>query len=125
LKYEVTIPIPPSVNQLYRNVAGKGRASTRKYRQWKADVTWLLINELPKLVAPVKIGVTIKGGTGFRRNSDISNRIKATEDALVAAGRLEDDNVQHVTEVRARYFPPEGKERATCILSIIDSAEGE
>ena len=121
MKYEVEIPIPPSTNSLYTNVAGKGRKKTSKYKYWLKDTLWTLKAEVPVLIPPVKLGVTIYGGKGFRMDSDISNRMKAVEDALVSTGRLEDDNVKFVTECRQRYVEGEGE--AKCILSIIDMRE--
>ncbi len=118
MKIEVEIPIPPSTNQLYRNVTGKGRVKTSKYKYWLKDTLWTLKAAVPVLVPPVKLVVTIHGGKGFSTASDISNRMKAVEDALVSTGRLEDDTVKSVTECRQRYVEGEGK--AKCILSIVD-----
>ena len=123
MKYEISIPIPPSTNKLYRNVSRKGRVKTTQYKSWLSEALWLLKSGLPTLTPPVKLGVTIYGGKGFSVDSDISNRMKAAEDALVAAGRLENDNVKFVIECRQRYFPPEKGDYARCVLTIVDEGE--
>ena len=123
MRWELEVPIPPSTNQLYRNVSRKGRVKTTKYKAWLKEALWVIKAGIPVLEPPVQVGVTIYGGKGFSVQSDISNRVKALEDALVETGRIPDDNVQFVTECRQRYFS--GNERARCVLTVVDSREGE
>ena len=123
MKYEVEIPVPPSTNHLYASQA-KRRIKTRPYKSWLKEATWVLKAALPVLEPPIKLGITIYGGKGFSIRSDISNRMKAPEDALVKSGRLEDDTVQFVHECRQRYFVPQGTDDvARCVLTIVDQRE--
>ena len=90
------IPVPPSTNALYRNVAGKGRVRTERYVTWANAAGWLIQAQRPDRV-PGRICLDISVQRQ-RANSDISNRIKAVEDLLVALGVIDDDkNVDQVT----------------------------
>lgn len=85
----VRLPVPPSVNAMYRNVPGVGRVKTSDYRSWiKHAGTLLNISRpIPFGKARVQLGIFIPTKT----KGDISNRIKATEDLLVAHKIIEDD----------------------------------
>lgn len=87
---------PPSVNALFFNKKdGKGRGKTLAYRNWcifanielRAQTHWHV---------PGKVTVTVRVG-GSRADAD--NLLKAALDALVKAGRIEDD--RNVIEARA------------------------
>ena len=123
MKYEVEIPMPPSTNHLYAN-RRRGRHRTPKYTAWMEEAIWTIKAAIPILEPPIKIGITIYGGKGFSIQSDVSNRMKAPEDALVKSGRLEDDTVQFVHECRQRYFVPQGTDDvARCVLTIVDQRD--
>lgn len=77
---------PPSVNSLFHNRA-KGRGKTLAYRNWRAFADREL-REQPSWHVPGKIKVVIRVG-GSRADAD--NLCKAPLDALVAAGRIQDD----------------------------------
>ena len=85
---------PPSVNSLFHNRA-KGRGKTLVYRTWRAAADAELRAQ-PSWHVPGKVAVKIIVGTN---RGDVDNRIKATLDALVGAGRIEDD--KHVAYVSA------------------------
>lgn len=106
------IPIPPSTNGLYVSFTNpKTKRPVRKpsvrHNAFIREADTMLAIQRPKPVAaPVEIVVTIYGGKGFSIQGDISNRIKAAEDAIVRAGIIPDDNVQTVHRVTAQYVPP-------------------
>jgi crossover junction endodeoxyribonuclease RusA len=87
---KLLLPLPPSVNAMYRNVAGVGRVKTHEYRAWlkKADA-YLLMQKRELLPLNGQIIVAIKVPKGTR--GDISNRIKAAEDFLVSRQITGDD----------------------------------
>ena len=87
----VTIQLPPSVNELYTNVYGRGRVKTTLYRNWQKQVVPYLTLALHKFgKQEVQIQYHFELGTSFK--GDLSNRIKAIEDALVQAQIIDDDN---------------------------------
>lgn len=96
-----TLPVPPSVNQLFRNVPGKGRVKTRVYDDWQGHALTSL--RLQK-IAPLKGQVVVLFGVErSSRSADIDNRIKAMLDALVKAKIIQDDN--QVTAFAAAWLP--------------------
>ena len=96
---ELTIPCPPSVNSIYRNVAGKGRVKTARYRTWAvAAGNELLAQRRRHISGPVLIDITCERK---RSNEDVDNKIKAAVDLLVEMQIIDDD--RNVQEVRARW----------------------
>ncbi len=43
----ITLPLPPSVNALYRNVAKRGRVKTERYNTWLQAAGWALKEQKP------------------------------------------------------------------------------
>ena len=97
----VAVPVPPSVNNLFINVGGRGRVPSREYTAWKRLAQPLVRAKLPPPPAyPVEVNYLIRPGKGWRVNADVANREKGLTDALVAAGVLPDDDQRYVTGVR-------------------------
>jgi crossover junction endodeoxyribonuclease RusA len=85
------LPLPPSVNALYRNVPGRGRAKTQAYRTWENAAGWEVRAQAPQPIAgPVVMRLTFQWPD--RRRRDVSNYVKATEDLLVEHKLIEDDS---------------------------------
>lgn len=78
----LTLPMPPSVNTLYRNVPGRGRVKTARYRTWEAAAKASFLAQ--------RRGVTAVPGhfkahlifDDTKRRGDIDNRAKAIFDFL-------------------------------------------
>lgn len=77
---QVTVPMPPSVNAMYVNVYGKGRRKSGKYDKWQ-KLCYPMLAQLGTVDGEVFIEYLFNLGTSFR--GDLSNLIKAPEDALV------------------------------------------
>jgi crossover junction endodeoxyribonuclease RusA len=93
------LPLPPSVNALYRNVRGKGRVKTKHYRTWLKAAGWEIIAQkgrMAKIMGPVQVTIyAVKPKRGRRR--DLDNLTKALLDLMVAHEIIEDDsNVQSI-----------------------------
>lgn len=88
---------PPSVNSLFHNRA-KGRGKTLDYRNWRTEADRELRAQRSWHV-PGKVEVRIWLAATTRGDAD--NRIKAALDALVNAGRIEDD--RNVVKVSAEF----------------------
>lgn len=98
----LTMPTPPSVNAIFKNLPGRGRARTREYDHWLAmAITALRQQRLPTVTHRV---ILIIGVERMSLNADIDNRMKASWDALVKAGVLKDDSL--VTAFAAAWQPP-------------------
>ena len=89
--------VPPSVNALFFN-RRRGRGKTLAYRTWRAGAHAELEAQ-PAWHVPGKIEVRIY--LAAHTQGDADNRIKATLDALVTAGRIKDD--RNVIKISAEY----------------------
>lgn len=86
--------LPPSVNSLYRNVPGRGRVKTARYKDWLMEAGLIVMSQ-------VKSNERIEGPYGLsmrvyrpdKRRRDLSNLLKAIEDLLVTLGIVEDDSL--------------------------------
>ena len=118
----IEIPMPPSVNRIWRSVRGRGSKSrvicSVNYRKWLRMAVPMMRFGMPEFVGPVKVTITIRGGKGWRVNSDLGNADKATLDALVQAGRIPDDNCQHVVHEEIVYLLPVPGQPACCWLTV-------
>ncbi|HEU5019659.1 MAG TPA: RusA family crossover junction endodeoxyribonuclease [Pseudolabrys sp.] len=96
-----TMPIPPSVNQMFRNVRGKGRVKTGHYEAWSAAAaTSMRLQQVQPVTGPVLV---IFGVERHSLAADIDNRIKAMLDAIVKAKIIRDDS--DVTAFAAAWLP--------------------
>lgn len=93
----ITLPFPPSVNNLFVNVRGKGRVKTDRYRTWRSAAGWDIKAAKPeKFSGPVEISVVY--ARPDRRRRDLDNLFKAVADALVEFEVLADDSqIQKIT----------------------------
>ena len=93
----LTFPYPPSTNSLYRNVAGRGRVKTERYKTWgRAAGNEILTQKRAKISGPVELRIVVERKKG--RNIDISNGAKGIEDLLVSMCLIDDDrNVQKIS----------------------------
>ncbi len=84
--------VPPSLNHIFANIPGKGRIKTREYKAWRALAVAELrsVQHAPLVRGKVRLRVSIERPNAA---SDLSNRLKAIEDALVEANVIEDDNL--------------------------------
>ena len=90
-QFDVEIPIPPSMNNAYFNLAkGKGRAKTSDYKAWKNNTAKEIQMRVPaalRIGGPVSVSILLPS----KMPGDVDNRIKGVLDALVASGRIDDD----------------------------------
>lgn len=86
----VSLPFPPSVNNLFLN-AGKRRIPTPRYKAWKVKADLMLMTQRLRLI-PGAVNVRIDLVQPDRRRRDIDNCSKAPLDAIVKAGVITDDS---------------------------------
>lgn len=97
----ITIPCPPSVNALYRNVARVGRVKTSAYKDWAGNAGWILKSQNPTpVVGRVLVVINIQRPSG---SSDLDNRAKAILDLLVTHKVIKDD--KYVTALAMAWAP--------------------
>lgn len=91
------LPFPPSVNTMYRNVAGRGRVKTAEYKAWLREAGLALRRQKP--AQQIAGQVCLRIDLDKRRRGDCSNRAKAVEDLLVSHGVIPDDSQKWVKRV--------------------------
>lgn len=95
----LVLPLPPTINS-YWGFSGHRRFLTKAAVQFKDEVAHSVSQQKIRF-GSAKLEMTVTINFRDRRVADISNRIKALEDALVQAGLMDDDSqikILHVYE---------------------------
>lgn len=96
------LPMPPSVNGMYRNVPGKGRVKTDPYKSWLLEAGQMLsIQWKPPrktITNEVRVDCALERP---KVRSDIDNRAKALLDLITKMRVLQDDS--QVVDLRLRW----------------------
>ena len=96
-----TMPVPPSVNGIFRNARGRGRVKTKDYIDWRAyAATSIRLQRVGRVRGHV---VVVFGVERASLTADIDNRVKAMLDAMVDAGVIDDD--RFVTALAVAWLP--------------------
>jgi Holliday junction resolvase RusA-like endonuclease len=118
------LPLPPSLNNAYRNLPGVGRVASDDLRHYKAAAVPLatfLAREAEFQVPPkarLRIALTFAFATRTSHTqSDIDNRVKPMLDALSAALHFNDNRVDELIVRRAPYT---GRAGATALVEILE-----
>jgi len=83
----LTIQRPPSANQLFRAVPGRGVIKSKIYREWLAENT-----EKTKLQADAFEKICGPFERPDKRRRDLDNHLKALFDLLTQSGAIRDDS---------------------------------
>jgi Holliday junction resolvase RusA-like endonuclease len=97
--FSVEISMPPSLNNAYRNVPGKGRVKDEAYASWMNDAVKILAALVPahqRIAGRISVSIVLPE----KMRGDIDNRVKPILDALVKSGRVDDD--RNVAELYVR-----------------------
>lgn len=99
------LPIPPSVNKIWRSNRGRVHRS-KTYDIWVAQADAVAIEagllRTDVIAEKVSITITVARGKGFRRGRDLDNLIKPILDWSVRYGLLVDDDWEHVPDISIR-----------------------
>lgn len=85
------LPLPPSVNNLYLNLPGRGRVKSPKYRAWINEAGWKLLATKPVKVTG-DLTLIVRAIRPDNRRRDLGNLEKAVSDLLVAHRVIDDDS---------------------------------
>lgn len=103
----IHLPFPVSVNAMYRNVSGRGRVKTKRYKEWiKAAEAGLGGDPLGFVAGPVMLQIFVRRPD--KRKRDISNLIKGVEDFLVTKNIIEDDSLVEDLNIAWDQSVPDG-----------------
>ena len=109
---ELRLPLPPSTNNLYIT-RGKKRVISPKYRAWRDDAGWALIEQKPKpVIGDFDLWLYVEWPDKRRR--DIDNSVKACLDLLVSHKLVDDDSRCQALHV---YRSIQGKE---CVVRVFE-----
>jgi crossover junction endodeoxyribonuclease RusA len=112
--FTLRLPLPPSTNALFRNVAGVGRVKAVGYKRW--------------LISAGAYGITQKPPGGFphferdfeiivlipaKTRGDVDNRGKCVIDLMTAWQIISDDRYAQAVTIRRVLDMPEGECRVT------------
>lgn len=105
----IRIPKPLSVNQIFKNIPGKGRAKTTEYKNWRANL-WAEVagqfrgGKYPKFPPEVKVRIDLfLGEDDFAVTADCDNFIKGVLDAMVELKIIHDDSQRYVRSVSVEW----------------------
>lgn len=111
---------PPSVNNLFFNVVGKGRRPTRAYTDWQTSAGYEIAAQRPGCVAgPYFLTIRVRRAT-LRR--DIGNYEKPISDLLVKMGVVEDD--RHCEGIDIRWADEGEGVRVTVVSTKSEEGGG-
>ena len=97
--------MPPSVNNIFVNVAGRGRVKTKAYKAWLGEAGWMLVTQRnqhrshKRIDGPVAVDVRAYRPASKRR--DLDNILKALLDLLSHTQTIKDDS--QVIEINAKW----------------------
>lgn len=86
-----TVHMPPSVNAMFRNVPGRGRVRTQRYRDWASAAGWDF-NGKGRIEGPFSFRMIVSRKKA-RKGSDLDNRIKPVLDLMKTHEIIEDDSL--------------------------------
>lgn len=115
-----SMPYPPSLNNLFANVPGRGRVRAKRYRVWANAAGWELKEQgpLPRMKGPV--GVRVELTPPDRRKRDLDNvGTKAVLDLLTELEVIEDDSL--VEEIFMRWCRNGNKAGAQVSIYTMDT----
>lgn len=97
------LPLPPSVNQLYANVPGKGRVKTKAYRDWiHVASTEVMIQRH----GPVHLDGDVRVDILVERRGDLDSRVKAVFDLMTSMNVWKDD--KQAAALTVQFAPIDG-----------------
>lgn len=100
----LALPWPPSLNNMFLNVRGKGRIKSENYRKWETEAGWMIRAQRPRKFT-VPVAVTVELCPPNNRAFDLDNKNKALLDLLVKHQVIIDDKHQWVRSVMIRIVP--------------------
>ena len=99
------LPVPPSTNNLFWNVPGKGRVCTTKYNDWKREAMLMIMQQrVGRVSGRIKILIEINN---VHQRRDLDNFAKPTQDILAdkRINVIDGDSGKYVRELTIRWAP--------------------
>jgi crossover junction endodeoxyribonuclease RusA len=116
VKVRLTLPIPPSVNAMYRAIRGRNILS-KQGREWYRDSVPEIIRQAKGVSTSSRCAVDISLYFPDRRRTDLDNRCKGCLDALTKGRVFNDDSQVDILTIRRM---PVDKEHPRCEVIVTD-----
>lgn len=119
---KLQLPIPPSVNHMYRSKRGGQVYRSRRYVQWMEEAALMiqLTRKGAKINPPFKFIMTITSGKGWRKDRDLDNCLKPVLDLLTKMNIIKDDNCTLVNSLSVIFVAGDGSE-AKCFIELLEN----
>lgn len=105
------LPLPPSTNNAYFNVKGRGRAPSAATLRWKGEAGWTVkCAGQGRITGPYSFTILLPA----KMRGDVSNRIKLAEDLFVALRVTPDDSKAVSVTAQRSDTVPDGR----CVVVI-------
>jgi len=116
----LTVPLPPSVNRLWRVKKGGGVYKSKDYTDWYKIATWEIALQAKFKCVKGEYKLIVKARKPDKRQRDLDNIIKALSDALQGSGVIVSD---HYCQHLEMSWVKEGPECHVTIIGINDGKE--
>jgi Holliday junction resolvase RusA-like endonuclease len=103
----VRLPYPPSVNNLFCNIPGGGRAVTERYKMWREMAARAVSPARARISGPVEIAMTFEKKPG---RHDLDNLPKAVLDLLSYHRVIDDDDAKTLKKLTLQWGAVSGVE---------------
>lgn len=114
----IEMPFPPSINRLWRASKGGGVYRSPEYTKWKQEACWTIAAQCRAERLKGAFKLTMLVVPPDKRHRDLDNLLKASLDALAAAGVIAND--RHCRWIEARWV----EDGAPCTI-ILESLGDE
>lgn len=101
------LAIPPSVNELFANVPGRGRVKSERYKGWKNAVGWDVKAQLKGRRVSGPVHLSYRFGEQSTR-ADLGNLEKAATDMLVDLQVIDGDDKKVVRRISLEWCDAPG-----------------
>lgn len=123
----LNLPRPPSTNNLFRTLSGKGRVRTTRYKTWiRAAGNELIAQRQRHMAGPVRLHIQFgrdkrADGSPSTRKLDIDNYAKGTLDLLTKHHLIDDD--AFVEELYLRWTDDVSSKRM--MVTVVEAMNAE
>lgn len=116
---QITLPWPPSLNNLYFNASRGGRVKSKRYAAWSTEAWAILRQQRPEAVqGPFRLTIIAERPDNRRR--DLDGLLKAPLDLLVACGIVQDDSLAQQLTIG---WSPNAPAKPGCVRITLEAVD--